>query len=170
MIQARSSTAEADDLRARLREEAERAEDALAICAKLAGQADRLQADADSCRDRADDSERQLVSAAADISRLEQALDRAKAEARAARDDGDAARADQDRAEDGCASLRARLEDLLGQTEDAAARGERQLYEVRMRLRVWAGVLPDVTMGRRAERACRCNGTVVTISETKMPG
>ncbi len=130
MIQARSSTAEADDLRARLREEAERAEDALAICAKLAGQADRLQADADSCRDRADDSERQLVSAAADISRLEQALDRAKAEARAARDDGDAARADQDRAEDGCASLRARLEDLLGQTEDAAARSERQLHEV----------------------------------------
>ena len=115
----------------------------MAVCAKLAGQADRLQADVDSSRDRADDSERQLVSAAADISRLEQAADRAKAEARAARDDRDAAQADLGRAEDGCASLRARLEDLLGRTEDAAARSERQLHEVRMRLRVCAGVLPS---------------------------
>ena len=67
--------------------------------------------------------------AAADISRLEQALDRAKADARDAYEDRDAARVDLDRAEDGCASLRARLEDLLGQTEDAAARSERQLHE-----------------------------------------
>ena len=132
-VQARSSTAEADELRARLREEAERAEDALAICAKLAGRADRLQADADCFRDQSDDSERQLVAAAADVSRLEQALDRAKAEARAARDDRDAARADLDLAEDGCSSLRARLEELLVRTEDTAARSERQLHEVRMR-------------------------------------
>ena len=50
-------------------------------------------------------------------------------------------RADLDCAEDSNASLRARLEDLLGQTEDAAARSERQLHEVRMPSRLWAGVL-----------------------------
>ena len=82
LSQARSSTAEAADLRARLAEEAERAEDARAVCAKLAGRADRLQADADAHSRRADDTERQLVVVAADVSRLEQSLDRAKADAR----------------------------------------------------------------------------------------
>ena len=49
---------------------------------------------------------------------------------RAAYEDRDAAREDADRTQDGCAALRARLDDLLDETEDAAARSERQLHEV----------------------------------------
>ena len=130
-MQARNCAAEADDARARLAEEAERAEDALAVCAKLAGEADRLQAEADSQRARADDSERRLLSAAADISHLETGLDRAEAAATAACRDRDAAQAELGRAEDDCSTLRSQLDELHGQTEEAAARSERQLYEVR---------------------------------------
>ena len=130
IMQARDCAAEATDKGARLAEEAERAEDALAVCAKLAEQADLVQAEADSLRRRADDSERQLLTATADISHLEKLVDSAKAAARAACQDRDTAQAELARAEDDCSSLRIRLDGLLSQTEEAAARSERQLYEV----------------------------------------